>query len=814
MDNILTNKFPAQQLPFNQKGKKWRKQCVDFAANHSFWTDSAVRNSVMHKRINYKLYGGKLDMQDVESVINPTHLDSKFVPDSIQHYPIMNARLEILVGEESARLFDYRVVVTNPNSISEIEENKKQQILQQLQAEIQNTSSSDEEYQQRIEGISKYYSYEYQDFREVRANALLNHYSKEDNFKLLFHRGFEDALVTGEEIYMCDIVGGEPVIEKLNPMKVRIMRSGYSNKIEDADIIVLEDYWSPGKIIDTYYEVLTEKDRKYIEDLVQNTSGGDVDEYGNLDDRNGFVNLGEKVDIIKGKEGIKDLFGRISEYESVSPYDFNGNVRVIRVFWKSRRKVKKVKSYDPQTGDEVFNFYPETYICDKNMGETEEVMWINEAWEGTKIGADVYVNIRPRPVQYNRLSNPSRCHFGIVGSIYNVNDGKPFSLVDMMKPYSYLYDVVHDRLLKALAHNYGRLLEIDLAKKPDSWDMDKWLYFARRDGLYITNSFNEGRKGAATGKLAGAMNNASRGVIDADQGNMIQQYINLLEFINLKMGELVGISKQREGQISNRETVGGVERATLQSSHITEWLFLIHDDVKKRVLECFLETAKIAMKGRNKKFNYILPDNSKYLMNIDGDDFAESDYGLIVDNSTQSQELNQKLDMLAQAAMQNQTIDFSALMKLYNSCSLAEKQRMIEDSEKQVQQRVQQQQQAQLEAQQQQAQMQQEAQMAEIQSKDVINQRDNETKIEIALIQANSAVNSQQETDPYESELKAQDLMAKMREMDERIKLDTRKQDHQEQMDRERLAFDKQKTQKDQELKLKQINKPTSASKK
>jgi hypothetical protein len=77
------------------------------------------------------------------------------------------------------------------------------------------------------------------------------------------------------------------------------------------------------------------------------------------------------------------------------------------------------------------------------------------------------------------------------------------------------------------------------------------------------------------------------------------------------MGEACGISKQREGQIANRETVGGVERATLQSSHITEWLFAVHDDLKKRVLECFLETAKIAMKGRKKKFEYITSDGSQ-----------------------------------------------------------------------------------------------------------------------------------------------------------------------------------------------------------
>ena len=61
----------------------------------------------------------------------------------------------------------------------------------------------------------------------------------------------------------------------------------------------------------------------------------------------------------------------------------------------------------------------------------------------------------------------------------------------------------------------------------------------------------------------------------------------------MEMSDVAGISRQREGQISNRETVGGVERATLQSSHITEWVFVTHEDVKRRVLEAFLETAKI-----------------------------------------------------------------------------------------------------------------------------------------------------------------------------------------------------------------------------
>jgi len=374
-----------------------------------------------------------------------------------------------------------------------------------------------------------------------------------------------DGMAVGEEIYQCDIVGGEPTIERVNPLKLRVFKSGYSNKIEDADIVLLEDYWNPGKVIDVFYDVLTKKDMDYIEKLPDHVGQAAVDSMDNLDERFGYVNnnmVGEELSSNGFYFDPMNLFSD-SISNSLLPYDLAGNLRVIRMYWKSRRKIKKVKSYDPQSGEEVFTFYPETYELNKSMGEEESIYYINEAWEGTKIGNDIYVNMRPKVIQYNRLSNPSRCHFGIVGSIYNLNDSRPFSLVDMMKPYNYLYDAIHDRLNKAMAANWGKIVSLDLAKVPKGWDVEKWMYYAKVNHISVTDSFKEGNIGAATGKLAGAMNNASNGVIDAETGNYIQQQINLLAFIKMEMGEVAGISPQREGQVSNRETVGGVERSNL-----------------------------------------------------------------------------------------------------------------------------------------------------------------------------------------------------------------------------------------------------------
>jgi hypothetical protein len=794
--------LPPQQLPFSKKNKKWRKAHLDWADSKTFFNYSLVRKSVIHKKINYDLLNGKLHMSDIELVLNPDNIKAGFVPDRIQHYPIMNSKLNVLRGEESRRVFDYRVIVTNPNAISEIENNKKEELLKNLQELIANTSKSEEEFNQELEKLNDYYTYEWQDMREIRGNAILNHYVKEYNIPLLFNNGFMDAVTVGEEIYQCDIVGGEPIIERLNPLKVRIFKSGYSNKIEDADMIIIEDYWSPGKVIDTYYDVLSKKDIEYIENIPDHVGQASIDSMDNIDERFGYVNnhmVGEEI----STDGFYfDPFNLFSDSisNSLLPYDLAGNIRVLKMYWKSRRRIKKVKSYDPETGEEIYNFYPETYVIDKDNGEEEQILYINEAWEGTKIGTDIYVNMRPRVIQYNRLSSPSRCNFGIIGSIYNLNDSRPFSLVDMMKRYNYFYDVIHDRLNKIMARNWGKLLRLDLAKVPKKWDIEKWMYYAKVNGIAVEDSFKEGNIGSATGKLAGALNNSSSGVIDAEFGNSIQSQINLLEFIKMEMSEVVGITRQREGQISNRETVGGVERATLQSSHITEWLFVIHDDVKRRVLECFLETAKIAFKGRSKKFPYILSDGSMKIMDVDGDEFAEADYGLVVDNSQGTQELAQKLDMLAQAALQNQTLSFSTIMRLYNSSSLAEKQRLVERDEQAIQERNAQAQQQQLQSQQQMVQSENEQRLAEMQQKEQANIRDNETKIIIAQIQASNKEDGISE--PEDDDGRA-DLREKIREFDEKLKLE-----------KEKLSFERKKHSDDIRIKEKSLqNKNTNSNK-
>lgn len=775
------NSFPSQKRTRSQKTKAWAKQCVEAADGQSMYQHEGVRNYRKNKFINYQLYNGIINVDDMQLTINPHNTVASFIPNDLPHYPIAAPKIDLLLGEELKRRFDYKVVVTNPDAISQKEEQLKEMWAVKIREIIENPSINEQEAASSITRYEKYLKYEWQDIREMTATNILRHYYKEYHMDAMFNAGFKDACIAGEEMYQCEIIAREPVVHKLNPLQVHTIRTGGSNWVQDSDLIIIEDYWNPGRIIDTFHEDLTEKQITKIEKghTVQDSDGyvgayhQEPDLYipnSNVDD---FINLSESQGHSYGKY-----------------FDLNGNHRVLRVYWKSFRKVQLVTYFD-EDGVEQKEYYPEDYIPNEDLGETAKTQWLNEWWEGTKIGEDIYLKMRPKPIQYNRLDNPSKCSPGIVGFIYSTNQFKAVSLMDRMKQYQYLFDAMKDRLNRTLAKYLGPMLQVDLAKVPENWDMAKWMNFAVANGIAVVDSFKEGNKGASTGKLVGP-GNTSGGVLNMEMGNYIQNQVTMLEYIKSEMGEIVGINKQREGQVSNRETVGGVERAVNQSSHITEELFMKHDMVKVEVLKIFLETAKVALKNRSKKIQYILGDESINLLNIEGDDFCEADYGILVSVNNKYQELDQVLKQLAHAGIQNDKMDFSTLMSIYMSDSLSDIRRKIEEKEVEKQQSDQARFEQEQQTIQQQTQASLQAEEAKLLAEEGRNVRDNMTKIEVAIINAQKAMESGEvDGDGLDNEIKLQEHKDKLNLEMKKLAQDLKKHEDNIQVKREQIAAQK-----------------------
>ena len=728
--------FPPQKLPFSQKGKQWRRDHLDWADNNSYLNNSAVRRKLKHKKINLNLYNGKLDVADMKLILNPGDLEKFYVPDAVQHYPIITPRVNVLVGEEKRRKFDWSVQIINPDTISKIKEDKKKlveaKLMEMLQSEV-----SDDELEKELIKYGDYINFDYQDMREKRANLLMRHYISKLNMKIQFQQGFKDALIMGEEIYMFDIVNGDVVFEKLNPLKVHTLRSGFSNKIEDSDVIILDDFWSPGKIQDTYYNDLSDLEVKKLDE--GSMTGGYTNADGvteAIDDEGGLKILGrEAMDSYIESTGV---FTSVNSEGRNTYTDSYGNVRVLRMFWKSMKKVIKVEYFD-DLGKKQVKFRSEDYVLDKERGETSTVLWVPQWWKGVKIGKDTYLQIKPKEIQYNKIDQPSFNSCGVVGQVYNSGDAEAVTLVDRAKPFQYLYDISWYRVNEALSKYLGSIVELDLAKVPTGWSVTKWLYFARKSGISVVDSFKEGQKGMAKGKLAGSVGNTTGRILEQRVGDFIQTHIEMMEFAKAQMDEITGVSRQRLGQVENRETVGGVERAVSQSNHITEELFTLHDYCKKRCFQLLIETAKIALKGKTVKFSYIADDMTRQIAEIEGDEFAAEEYGLQVSNDDEINQLQQKLDGMVQMGLQNQMLSFSTAIKIYNSPSIREIQRLIEKDETQMKEG--QAKQAEEQTKQIQAQMKQQAikdQQEQALDLEKFN-REDETKRYIAELQAETA---------------------------------------------------------------------------
>ena len=336
--------------------------------------------------------------------------------------------------------------------------------------------------------------------------------------------------------------------------------------------------------------------------------------------------------------------------------------------------------------------------------------------------------MRPRPIQYNKLSNPSYCHPGIVGSTYATNSYTAVSMMERTRPYQYLYDIYMDRLNKMSAKNQGRILELDLSMIPDGWDMATWMHYLSSMNIAVKDSFKEGKVGPATGKLAGNLGHAGHSYIDLQNSQYIQEHIGILQFIKREMTEIIGVSDQRLGQIDTRETVGGVERSVAQSSHVTEYYFHKHENVRERVLQIFLETCKKVFRGKEKLLQHVLDDGSVEMFKIEGKGL-EAEFDVHIQSSAKSAELDATYKEMAKLAFQSNKVSLDVLTKLLTSDSMSEKRRVIENAERQAQAQQERQMENQQQIAQQQTQSQQQAVDKEIAAKERMNIRDNETKL-------------------------------------------------------------------------------------
>ncbi len=700
--------FPRQKLSDAQKTDKWYKKNIDFAG-HLLTSDVNLRNSFKNKRINYNLRANVISPRDFERFINPDNLDLSTLPASFQHIGIENTKINLLLGEYSKRKKEFKAYISSGDQegISRKEQQLMDQVTEEMVQIIQTESISPEEIQKRLQALEKYQNYDFQDMTEIVANKILKKEYKEGNFDFTFLRTFEDLLTAGEEIMYCGVLGGEPVMRRVNPMNVYTL-GGNSMFIEDSDIIVEYGYKSVGQVIDDYWDNLEPKDIDFLEKGRTDTAT----------DGGPGIGLNRDISIFDfyGEAGALDIFhpNEAGVRTFAGAFDTYGNVRVMKVCWRSRRKIGELTYFDEE-GVEQKDWVPEDYRPNKELGEKVKWIWVNEWMEGTKIADHIYTVMRPVPFASKSLVNKSKGTPPYIGSVNSTNDYKVQSLMDIMKPLAYSYDIAYYKRELEIATYKGSFTAINSALVPSGWDPKEWMRYVTVNKFAWLDPTNEILKGPAQGKSAGQFNQLTAQQVNIGDPNAIGMYTNLLVDIENTLGKLAGVSGAREGQIQNREAVGNVEREVAQTSHITEKWFAIDQNFRKRALTKFLECCKYAYKANPQKGQFLLDDLSQQFI-THFDEFASTEYDLHLSNSSSDTQLYNDIKSLSQAAIQNGQATISDLVAISQSDSVQDIAKKLENSAKRIKEENEQMQQQQMEQQQQmqQAQMQQAQQQQEI----------------------------------------------------------------------------------------------------
>ena len=358
--NNLTQ-FPSQKKSTAQKlasDKKWAKECIDASEGITEFKDNRIRRSYYNKKVNYDLYNDILDQNDIQQVTNPMGLRDTSFPAKMQNYPIANPKIDLLIGEEFKRRFDWRVRSVNSDAISQKESEKKDQIMLLMKEHLTEDAFNEEEAKKELQKLNKYLNYDYQDIRELNATRLLTYLYKDQDLKSKFNSGFLDGLIAAEEIYCCDVIAGEPVMRKVNPLNLYTLRSGDSHFIEDSDIIIEFSYESIGRVIDMFYDELTPKE---VDDLESGHSlKSETNSPLNHKSANAIFDLSNLAQERNGQDGLVEVNSNGDKSHAGGTYDTEGNVKVTRVVWKSRRKLGKLKYYDEE-GNEQEKIVDENY---------------------------------------------------------------------------------------------------------------------------------------------------------------------------------------------------------------------------------------------------------------------------------------------------------------------------------------------------------------------------------------------------------------------------------------------------------------------
>lgn len=692
MKKTKTKPFDKYTLTKKQKNKDkkaWYKERADQIENYSVeFVDEEGRTQTQRMKINYDLFNNILNLDDLKHVCRPFGVEIENFPVKMTNKDIVSGKIKALLGMEAKRPFPYKVAAINPEATTRREQAEfnmiKEYVVEQImlpirqEIEMQHMQSLQEEGQELTEDqilevqnriqeevtartpeeVKKYMGREYQDPAELLSHQLLELLTKKKHLKRKFNECFKHGVLTAKEVMYVGIINDEPDALVVNNLRFKHDKSPDLTFIEDGEWASYEHRMTPSDVVSFFSDELEEDDVNMIYESAK--LGGRFDEDGDI-----------------------DLFQIDEKYND---YDSNEYISVIHTVWKAPRKIGYL-TYMGEDGQEQMQIVDEIYELNEDFGDIS-IEWdylpeVHETWK-IKTPEPIYVRMRPVPGQFKDLDNLHYCKLPYYGVVFDGMNSVPTSPMDRLKTYQYLYNTIRYRQELLISSDKGKKVLANINVVPDSLGMKKWQQavestpYAWYDPEQEGSGYND-------------VNTVAK-VLDLSLTSDIAAYEEIAESIRQQAGRSVGIPDHVEGQIAPGEAVRNTQQNMIQTSYLLDSYFDLHNHFKKNVLQALLETAKVAYKkNKAEKLVYVLDDLTTEVLNLDIGLLDNSTLGIFITDSGEVQRIKETIEHLSHAAMQNQRIELSDVIKVLrhdNVLDAEEALRLAEDRKAEMEQRA------------------------------------------------------------------------------------------------------------------------------
>ena len=655
---------PLQRLPWEDKIAKnydWFKQNVDYrigASNLGFGnTQNAANSSKRDLRTLYNVYNNQFPLAwfthitDPLNAANPQH---KNYPAKVRPTGMLRTNLDLLLGEYPKRPYVYTVSNLSEEAYNTyldemaktIQSNIQEHFLAIAQQSMKAAGHDIKQIPQDDEipipeTVKDRFNSSYKDNLARRGGRWMKRAIREYNVRQKQLKMFKDWLIVGMARSYKNIENGNFIYERVPPQEIDFDKSPNVEFIEDAEWAIRRQLLTVSDVVDKFYDELSDEEHDEIE---KTSFVSPMSMYNYLD----------------------------TTYNSEVHY---GKVPVYHVQWKGKKPIKFYNYTDPTSGQTQELMMDESVPADPTLKLTK-TEWVNEVYEGWRIGNNIFTRMRALPVQRNEMNNFSACKLSYNGKNYSDTHSENISPLEMGIPYAIMYMITNFTLEKTIAKNKGKITLFDqnAIPKGDGWDEEKFFYYADALGYMMLNRNQQG--------VDKSWNQYT--TLDMSLFDQIKELIHLRDSYKRDWDDLLGISPQRKAQTNSSDGLGTTQTNLFQSSLMTDMIFTLFEEFTERELQGMLDYSKfINVDGIRAIYNE--DDFDKELLEIDPNSYCSAELGLFITHSAEEQRILEQYKNQVQAMIQN-GVKQSTILEIQQSNNVAElmgKLKRIEEIEAQ-----------------------------------------------------------------------------------------------------------------------------------